>query len=73
MTVELKPVKSSAVNAIGHDPATNSLHVEYASGARYVYDGVTADHHRAVVGFGSVGKNLNSLVKALGSPGRKVA
>lgn len=61
---ELKPIeKSSNVQAIGHDPAKNELTVLF-HGTKpepertYVYSGVTADHHKALMAAPSVGSHM---------------
>ena len=38
--VELKPVDSSNISAIGYDAAAKELHVQFSSGATYAYRGV---------------------------------
>lgn len=68
----LTPVKSSMVNAIGHDPQTNTLTVEFAGGARYEYPNVTADHHADLMAAPSIGKHLNSVIRGFAGPARKV-
>ena len=47
--IALTPVKSSQVKAIGHDPATNTLAVQFAHGAGsiYHYPDVTAEAPKA--------------------------
>lgn len=68
--ITLTPVRSTAVAAIGHDPETQELHVEYASGARYVYPGVSVEHHNVLLAAPSVGSHLNRIVRTLGKPRR---
>jgi hypothetical protein len=54
--VELTPVESSNVAAVGHDPERDELHVRFKSGpAVYVYSNVTAEQHAALIGDESVG------------------
>lgn len=62
MTV-LSPVTSSNIAAIGHDPATNELHVQFKSGATHVFSGVTAEQHEAMRDAESVGKHFHAHVK----------
>lgn len=40
---EMIPVSSSQIEAIGHDPVTNQVHVKFASGGHYHYDNFTAE------------------------------
>lgn len=43
--MEMKPVKSSNVKAIGYDPGTKTLAVEFNSGGTYHYHNVSPHHH----------------------------
>lgn len=67
MTVELKPVKSSNIESVGHDPAKNELIVRFR-GTRpendrtYHYEGVDAAKHAALIGAESIGKHLNTEI-----------
>lgn len=61
--IALSPVKSSNIKAIGHDPDTNELHVEFATGGRYVYEGVDADEFAALRDAKSIGSHLHASVK----------
>jgi hypothetical protein len=56
--VTLVPVKSSNIKAVGHDPATNTLTVEFIGGDRYDYPGVTAEQHKALMAAPSIGQHL---------------
>ncbi len=62
--IELTPVESDAIRALGHDPATNELHVEFKHGGRYVYQGVTAAEHEALMGAPSVGGHFHAHIKS---------
>lgn len=44
-----QPVSSTAVMSVGHDPATNTLEVEFRSGAVHQYEGVSAEEHAALL------------------------
>ena len=48
------PVKSSAVKAIGH--AGDTLEIEYASGGRYRLEGVTAGQFESLLASESIGR-----------------
>lgn len=73
----LTPVESSNIAAIGHDPETNTMHVEFrgAMGANrlYEYRGVTAEQHQALVNAPSVGKHFHSHFKSRGYVGARIA
>ena len=53
--MEMKPVKSSNIEAIGYDPATQTLAVKFRHGGVYHYEGVPASAHEALVNAKSVG------------------
>ena len=56
--MEMKGVKSSNIKAIGYEPTTRELHVEFNDGAKYIYDDVSPEHHAALVAAPSHGKHL---------------
>lgn len=64
----LTPVVSSNVAAVGHDPATSTLHVRFKSGKTYAYHGVPAEKHQALLSAASIGVHLNKFIK----PGHRV-
>ena len=43
MAVEMVPVSSTNVSAVGYDPETREMTVEFQSGNVYVYSGVPAE------------------------------
>lgn len=61
--VDMKPVESSNIRAIGHDPEFSLLVVEFKSGDFYEYSGVSADQFEALLKAESVGKHLNQHIK----------
>lgn len=65
--IPLVPVTSSQVKAIGHDPATNTLAVQFTRGldSIYHYPGVTAEQHQAFVCAKSIGKHFGQHIKPL--------
>lgn len=60
------PVTSSSIAAIGHDPATNVLEVQFKNGGVYAYEGVTADHFDALMKAPSLGKHFQTHVRSGG-------
>lgn len=60
---QMTPVFSSNVKAIGHDPETNELHVEWQNGKVSVYEGVPAKVASDVQNAWSVGKAVNEQIK----------
>jgi hypothetical protein len=61
--MEMKPVKSSNIDAIGHCHSTNSLHVKFKNGGTYVYSGVDAKAHAALAAAESIGAHLSKHIK----------
>lgn len=60
---DLAPVKSSNIDAVGHDPQASELHVQFKNGGRYVYHGVSADQHAALLKAPSIGSHLHKVIK----------
>lgn len=67
----LTPVKSSSIAAIGHDLEKQELHVQFHSGATYVYSGVSAEKHQAFVDADSIGSHFQRHVRD-NHPQRKI-
>lgn len=58
-----QPVVSSNIRSVGHDPATNTMHVEFNNGGVYEYEGVTTEKHAALMKSGSIGSHLHQHIK----------
>ena len=65
--IELKPVTSNQVAAVGHCPITNTLAVTFTrgGGAIYHYPDVTPEQHAAFVGAESICTHFGQHIKAL--------
>ncbi len=65
--IELQPVESSQVEAIGYDEATQTLAVQFKRGARaiYHYPGVTLSTFEAFRDAESIGSFFTANIKAL--------
>jgi hypothetical protein len=63
----LQPVESSQVKAIGYDPATKTLAVQFSrgTGAIYHYPGVEPDTHQAFINADSIGRFFGANIKHL--------
>lgn len=57
--MNLTPVKSSAIDAIGYE--AGSMEVLYKGGRRYRYEGVSQDQYDALLTAESIGRALNSV------------
>ncbi len=56
------PVQSSAIRAVGFDPRTNMLEVEFASGSVYRYFDVPEFLHRGFMVASSKGAYFNTRI-----------
>lgn len=61
---EMKPVTSSNIEAIGHDPDANELHVKFASGQTHIYENVGAATHAALMAADSIGKYFHANIRS---------
>jgi hypothetical protein len=60
------PVKSSAILSVGHDPANNTLEVEYSSGKVYKYHGISEKDYEKALDCQSLGLGIRRLVSGEG-------
>jgi hypothetical protein len=63
MTVEMVPVQSEAIAAIGHDASTNTVHVEFHSGGTHPFGPFTREEFEAFRDAGSVGKHFHANIR----------
>jgi hypothetical protein len=62
----LEPVQSSNIKAIGYEPATSTLAVQFHSGTTHEYAGVTPAEHAAFMAAPSKGKHFHKHIRAKG-------
>lgn len=62
---EMTYVDSSNIEAIGYDQESRELHVQFVSGARYVYQEVPPQVFDGLMAAGSKGSFLNREVKGV--------
>lgn len=60
---DMKPVKSSAIEAIGHDPDAGVLRVRFTNGNTFRYEGVSAAQHTALLNADSVGGHFSEHIR----------
>lgn len=65
-----KPVPSSHLKAIGYEPHTQTLEVEFHGGKVYQHAGVSPQHHAALISAPSVGRHYHGLKQT--HPGKPV-
>jgi hypothetical protein len=62
--MERAPVDSSNIVSRGHDPQTNTMHVEFKGGAVYEYDNVAPEEYAAWLSASSAGSYFHSNLKS---------
>lgn len=60
----MTPVKSSNLSAVGYDPATRALTVQFKSGASHHYADVSPEAHAALMAAESVGKHFHAHIRS---------
>lgn len=58
MPIEMKPVKSSNIQAIGYDAKDKVMHIAFTSGKTYAYHGVTPEQHGEFLHADSIGSHF---------------
>jgi hypothetical protein len=61
--MDMKPVTSSNIKAIGYDPATKTLAVQFAHGGLYHYSGVEQSVHDDLLKAKSIGGHFYKHVR----------
>ncbi len=61
--MKLHGVKSSNIQAIGFDPATKEMHVQFSSGHTYSYHGISEDQHKALINSDSIGGHFGKHIR----------
>jgi hypothetical protein len=70
--MEITPVTSECLSAVGYDPASQTLRLQFNSGATHDYDGVAPEQYEALMASDSLGKHFQRHIRAQFSQ-RKVA
>ncbi len=61
--MERYSVASSNISSVGYDPATETLEIEFLSGAIYQYYNVPQNMYDQLMAEGSKGRFLNTYIK----------
>lgn len=61
---EMTPVQSAAIRAVGHDPSTGVVHVEFHSGGTHRFGPFTKAEYERFRDAASIGKHFHSYVRA---------
>lgn len=70
--MDMTPVSSSNISAIGYDEETNELRVSFNGGATYSYAGVPLKEYKALMQSGSKGKYLHNVIRPAYGDGKRV-
>jgi len=57
--IEMKPVESSNIAAVGHDAARKVMRIQFSNGGLYDYHNVSAEQHQALLKAKSVGGHFH--------------
>ena len=66
------PVSSSNLRAIGYNPETQTLEIEFLNGGLYSYSGVPASVHASLMSASSHGSYFDANIKKGGYPFKKL-
>lgn len=61
--MEMHPVDSSLIQALGYDPESKTMAVQFHDGKLYHYQGVTQKVHDKVKNSASVGKAFGQFIR----------
>lgn len=64
----MKKVESSQIEAIGHEPTTNTLFIQFKKGSVYSYGNVDADLHKRFMESESQGSFFYKHIKPFAKP-----
>ena len=62
-TINLIPVQSSNIEAVGHDPHSKTLTVKFKNGGTYEYSGVDANEYNAFMSARSKGAYFHTEIR----------
>ena len=61
--MEMKPVQSSNIDAVGYDPDTREMRIQFKGTGTYAFRGISAEQHRALVNAQSVGGHFAAHIR----------
>lgn len=70
--IQLQPVKSSHIAAVGYDADSGTLVAEYGSGSRYAWYGVSQADYDGLMAADSVGKFMYHTIEAMYGRGAQI-
>lgn len=66
--MEMIPVSSSNLSAVGYDYDTSTLRIEFIKSGAYKYQGVPSDVYEGLLAAGSKGQYFDQFIKKGGYP-----
>lgn len=69
---EMTPVTSSNLAAVGYDPDSNQLFIQFLNGSMYMYSGVPQEVYDGIMSAGSKGSFFHHNIKTAGYPYQKL-
>ena len=64
IAMQLQPVKSSNIKAVGYHPESKTLRVQFANDAVHEYANVEPHEHQALVNAPSIGSHFHKNIRA---------
>jgi len=64
--IEMNPVNSSMISAVGYDAESETLRVEFSSGRTYEYRPFSAELYTQFINSPSLGRFFHSTIKGMG-------
>jgi len=61
--MQMIPVTSSSIKAVGHDPETSKMRVQFHTGHTYEYEEVSEEQHADFISADSIGKHFNNHIQ----------
>lgn len=70
--MDRKKVSSSSIRAVGYDPRSRTLEIEFTNGSIVQYERVAPDIHRALMSSGSIASFFRDRIEDEGYVSRRV-
>jgi hypothetical protein len=61
--MDMQPVTSGCFAAVGYDPASQTMRLQFQSGAQHDYYGVAPEDHEALIGAPSLGRHFHQHIR----------
>lgn len=61
--MQMIPVRSSAIEAVGYDPDTRRMRISFKQGRTYDFCGVPPDVYQGLMSAGSIGSYYDRIIR----------